>query len=80
MLCSGRGPVVGELGTTLPSNHPSSGSTNSEDYVEHTCPGDGVSVQEPDGTNKDEEDNKVVVHTEFIVHQKVVLRGCESNK
>ena len=80
MLCSGRCPVVGELGTTLPSNHPSSGSTNDEDYVRHTCPGAGVSFQEPDGTNKDEEDNKVVVHTEFIVDHKVVLRGCESNK
>ena len=79
MLCSGRGPVVGELGTTLPSNHPSSGSTNSEDYVEHTCPGAGVSFQEPDGTNKDEEDNKRSAH-EFIVNHKMVLRGCESKK
>ena len=34
----------------------------------------------PNGTNKDKEDNKVVVHTEFIVdHSSMVLWGCESN-
>ena len=70
MLCSSRDSYVGEQDATIPSNHPSSGSTDGEDYVEHTCPGAGVSFQEPDSTNKDEEDNKVVVHTEFIVDHK----------
>ena len=77
MLCSGRGPVVGELGTTLPPNHLSSDSTNSEDYVRHTCPGAGVSFQEPLGPN--DEDNELGAH-EFIVDQIWYMQDCESIK
>ena len=61
--------VVGEQGVTLPPNQAGSDSKDRGDYAAHTCPGGGISDHEPDGTNNDEEDNKVVLQVEFIVNK-----------